>query len=65
MKGQGKELDDPPGGAAVANNKAFPNKFGNRGGKQHIQISNQSSVTGGLDQIHMSEKDINVRTFIY
>ena len=53
MKGQGKELEDP-----TPATKAFPNKFSKP--KTSLQMSNNSSVTG-LDQIHMSEKDINVR----
>ena len=56
MKGQGKELDEP-----APANKPLANKFGAKGNKGH-QVSNNSSVTGGLDQIHMTDKDINVRS---
>ena len=52
MKGQGKELEDP---APVT--KTFPTKFAKP--KNSLQMSNNSSVNG-LDQIHMSQKDINV-----
>lgn len=51
MKGQGKELEDP---APVT--KTYPTKFAKP--KNSLQMSNNSSVNG-LDQIHMSEKDIN------
>jgi len=51
MKGQGKELEEPA--PAI---KALQNKFAKP--KTSLQLSNNSSVNG-LDQIHMSEKDIN------
>ena len=57
MKGQGKELEDP---APVT--KTFPTKFAKP--KNSLQMSNNSSVNG-LDQIHMSEKDINVGYIFY
>ena len=61
MKGQGKELDEP----AKADNKPLVGKFGNKGkggmaGGPPSGASNNSSVTG-LDQLQMSDKDINVR----
>ena len=56
MKGQGKELEDP-----APATKSFPNKFSKP--KTSLQMSNNSSVTG-LDQIHMSEKDINVSIIV-
>ena len=59
MKGQGKELEEPMLGAA-AGCKPLAAKFGARGPKSNQQISNNSSVTCGLDQIHKSEKDITV-----
>jgi len=50
MKGQGKELEDPTPATKPLNKFAKP--------KSSLQMSNNSSVNG-LDQIHMSEKDIN------
>ena len=55
MKGQGKELEEPA--PAI---KALQNKFAKP--KTSLQLSNNSSVNG-LDQIHMSEKDINVSLY--
>ena len=51
MKGQGKELEEP----AAA--KSQINKFNKR--KAGAGASNNGS-SQGLDQLHMSEKDINV-----
>ena len=51
MKGQGKELEEP----AAA--KSQINKFNKR--KGGAGASNNGS-SQGLDQLHMSEKDINV-----
>ena len=55
MKGQGKELEDP---APVT--KTFPTKFAKP--NTSLQMSNNISVNG-LDQIHMSQKDINVKYY--
>ena len=54
MKGQGKELEEPA--PAI---KSQINKFNKR--KPNPGASNNGSSTG-LDQLHMSEKDINVST---
>ena len=53
MKGQGKELEDPP---AI---KSQINKFNKRKPPVGAGASNNGS-SSGLDQLHMSEKDINV-----
>ena len=52
MKGQGKELEEPP---AI---KSQINKFNKRKGNTTGASNNGSSTA--LDQLHMSEKDINV-----
>ena len=56
MKGQGKELEEP----AAA--KSQINKFNKRKGGAGAGASNNGS-SQGLDQLHMSEKDINVSFF--
>ena len=54
MKGQGKELEEP------APIKSQINKFNKRKHTPGAASNNGSST--GLDQLHMSEKDINVST---
>ena len=54
MKGQGKEFEEPT--PAI---KSQINKFNKR--KPNSGTPNNGSSTG-LDQLHMSEKDINVST---
>ena len=56
MKGQGKEMEQEPSAA-----KGQINKFNKRKPTPAALPSNGSS--NGIDQTHMSEKDINVRTY--
>lgn len=55
MKGQGKELEEPPAKTQI-------NKFNKRKGNATGASNNGSSTA--LDQLHMSEKDINVSNFL-
>ena len=55
MKGQGKEFEEPT--PAI---KSQINKFNKRKPTPGAASNNGSST--GLDQLHMSEKDINVST---
>lgn len=57
MKGQGKEMEQEPSAA-----KGQINKFNKRKPTPAAAPSNGSS--NGLDQTHMSEKDINVSSHI-